>query len=123
MNLRLLCVLIALFLTACGTTIAKDDAPASDLDAYVLSVKRGSQPVMLDNGKDYCMELSDTEDAQDDCGGDLEDALYTANKKLLQLYKDAVKFTDRLRLARNPCGFLARTFRVDRCRIKNSATP
>jgi hypothetical protein len=66
------------------------------------------------------MEDAATEDAQDDCGGDLEGVVFAANKRLAQIYIDAVKFVDRLRLARNPCNRAEKILRFDRC--KNSAT-
>lgn len=86
------------------------------------NVKRETQPVMLPNGKDYCMELATSEDAQDECGGDLEDALYAAHRKLRSVYDMAVSFTDRLRLQRNPCSRWEKITRRDRCKPKNSTT-
>lgn len=86
---------------------------------YLANVKRATQPVTLPNGKTYCMEDAATEDAQDDCGGDLEGVAFAANKRLYQIYIDAVKFVDRLRLLRNPCSRWEKITRRARC--KNSA--
>ena len=117
MSLRLLAVLIALSLSACATHTVKDDAPASDLDAYQANVTRHSTPTRLPNGKSYCLEDAATEDAQDTCAGHLEDALFVANTKVQTLRTMAEKFVARLKLARNPCGFWKRTFKPDECRV------
>lgn len=103
MNLKLLPVLIVLFLTACGTRTVRDDSPASDLDVLVLNVQSEARPVLLPNGRDYCMELAASEQAQDECGGDLEDALYTSNKRAARILTTVQNFVAREKLRRNPC--------------------
>jgi hypothetical protein len=122
MNLRLLVVLSVLFLTACGTRIAKDDSPASDLDALAANVRKTTSRTLLANGKEYCAELARTEDEQDDCMGDLEDALYNSNRKGERTLQTVEAFIRRERLRRNPCNALQRAV-LSRCQEgKNSAT-
>lgn len=123
MNRLWLIVVLALCLPACATRTVKDDSPASDLDAYVANVKRVGKPVMLPNGKDYCAELARTDEEQDECTGDLEDGLFSANKIILNLVWQAVQFTERQRLVRDPCNLVERLFTPSQCRPKNSATP
>lgn len=113
-----LTALTALFLTACAGRTAKDASPASDLHVLRVNVHRTLKPRTLPNGKLYCMELARTEEQQDDCGGELEDALLLSeeDKYLGRLLID--KFIERVELDRNPCGFWARVFRNDRCKIE-----
>ena len=120
MNLKLLIVPFALFLPACVMQPPKDDAPASDLDVLVANVSKDGKPVLLPNGKEYCFELSGTEDDQDDCTGDLEDALFNANRRGERQVQTVKNFAIREKLRRNPCGFWERIFSA---RCKNSATP
>lgn len=115
MNPKLLFVLPVLFLTACGPRIVKDDAPASDLDALVANVSKTSAPTLLPNGKEYCAELARTEDEQDECMGDLEDALYNSNRKGERTLATVEKFATRERLRRNPCNLVERMF-LARCK-------
>lgn len=122
MNLKLLGVLCVLSLTACVTRPVTDDSPASDLDALVANVRKDGSPVLLPNGKEYCFELSENEDVQDDCTGDLEDGLYNANRRGERQVETVERYAARERLRRNPCGFVERMFAA-RCRPdKNSAT-
>lgn len=123
MNRKLLHVLIVLFLAACGTTLPRGDLPVSDLDAHKANVQREAQRQRLSNGKEYCGELAATEEAQEDCIGDLEDALFTANNQLDAVLKLTNNFVHRMKLLRNPCGFWQRTFNRQQCSPKNSATP
>lgn len=117
MNRKLLIVPIVLFLSACGARTVKDDAPASDLDALVSNVRKDAKPVRLPNGKTYCLELAATEDEQDDCAGDLEDALFVANKRLASVLDTVVEFVGLDKLRRNPCSWWQRTV-SDRGRCK-----
>lgn len=123
MNRLLLIVLLVPFLSACGTRTVKDDAPANDLDALVSNVRKDATPVKLPNGRDYCMELATTEDEQDACGGDLEDALFIANKRLASIVDTVTEFVGLDKLRRNPCSWWERVRGVDRCKPKNSAAP
>lgn len=116
MNLKLLIVLTAVCLTACAPRIVRDDSPASDLDAYKANVVRQGTMTLLPNGKTYCAEDAATEDAQDACMGNLEDALYRSDQKVARLVDLAYKFVERLRLARNPCSWWERVRGVDRCK-------
>ena len=116
MNLKLLPVLCVLCLTACGTRLVKDDSPASDLDVLGANVSKDGKRVILPNGKEYCFELSRNEDEQDDCTGDLEDALFNANERGERQVKIVERFAARERLRRNPCSFWEKLRRVDRCR-------
>lgn len=114
---KLLIVLIALSLLGCATLSGSGDSPASDLDALVSSVERNLQPRLLENGKEYCGEDSVTEDEQDSCIGDLEDAVFASNRdkeRGLKVLKDGVA---RIKLALNPCGAVARFFRLSKCEV------
>lgn len=123
MNLKPLNVLFVLCLTACGTQPVKDDSPASDLDALVANVSKDGKRVLLPNGKEYCFELSRTEEQHDDCTADLEDALFEANERGERQVGTVEKFAARERLRRNPCNAWERLWRYDRCRPdKNSTT-
>lgn len=117
MNRKLLVALVALSLTACAPRIVKDDLPASDLDVLVANVRKTTAPTLLPNGKEYCAELARTEDEQDDCAGDLEDALYNGNRKGERTRATVEKYAARERLRRNPCNALQRTF-LKRCKIQ-----
>ncbi len=110
MNLKLLPVLLLLCLAACGTHTVRDDSPASDLDVLVANVRKTTAPTLLPNGKEYCAELARTDDEQDDCLGDLEDALYNSNRKGERTLQTVTKFSERERQRRNPCGALRRMF-------------
>lgn len=117
MNLKLLIVLLAVFLTACSMRSVKDDSPASDLDALVANVAKTTRPTLLPNGKEYCAESATTEDAQDDCAGDLEDALYNANRNGERTLTTVERYAARERLRRNPCSWWERLTRRDRCTV------
>lgn len=115
MTHRLLSVLLALSLSACGTHLPKDDAPASDLDVLALNVRQQSRPVLLPNGREYCAELADSQKEMDRCTGDLEDALYNSNRRAERTSQTVDKFVRREKLRRNPCGAFARIFDRKRC--------
>lgn len=119
MNPKLLLALALVFLTACATRTVKDDSPASDLDVLVANVWKTTRPTLLPNGKEYCAELSSTDDEKDDCTGDLEDALYNSNRKGERTFKTVKNFADLEKLRRNPCNWFERMFSA---RCKNSAT-
>lgn len=106
MNLRLLLVLIVLSLTACATRSARDDSPASDLDALVANVTRDLRPTLLPNGKEYCAELARTERQKDDCTGNLEDAVFAGNRDKARAESTLRTGVERIRLARSPCRLL-----------------
>ncbi|HEX8586190.1 MAG TPA: hypothetical protein VF680_17490 [Allosphingosinicella sp.] len=116
MNLKLLPVLIVLFLPACVTPTVRDDSPASDLDALRANVAKTASPTLLPNGKEYCAELARTEDEQDDCTGDLEDALFTANRKGERTLLTVDAFIEREKLRRNPCSRWEKLTRRARCK-------
>lgn len=118
MNRKLLIVLTVLFLSACGTHTVKDDAPASDLDALVSNVRKDATAVRLPNGKTYCLELASTENEQDECAGDLEDALFIANKRLSSVLDTVVEFVGMDKLRRNPCSLWERLTRNARCKVE-----
>jgi hypothetical protein len=90
------------------------------LDALHANVAKTTKATLLANGKEYCAELAKTEDEQDDCMGDLEDALFNANRKGELTQQTVDKFIRDEKLRRNPCGFFARIFSA---RCKNSAIP
>ena len=81
MNLKLLLAMPVLSLILGCAHSVKDDSPASDVDVLVANVKANSAKVLLPNGREYCAEESRTQQALDDCTGDLEDALLTANRR------------------------------------------
>lgn len=103
MNLKLLIVLSALFLTACAGHTVRDDSPASDLDALVSSVGRDLKTRTLPNGKEYCAELAKTEDAQDECTGDLEDGFWAGNRDKERAMATLRTGVERIKLALSPC--------------------
>lgn len=114
MNLKLLPVLIVLSLTACAARTVRDDLPASDVDVLVANVSRTTTPTLLPNGKEYCLEDAASEDAQDDCSGDLEDALFMANRKAERTRETVQGYARSERLRRNPCRWWERW--RERCR-------
>lgn len=103
MNLKLLIVLTALFLPACGTHSVRDDSPASDLDALVSSVGRDLKTRTLPNGKEYCAELARTEEQKDECTGDLEDLAFASNRDKERAMGTLRTGVSRIKLARQPC--------------------
>lgn len=114
---RLLAIVpILLCLSACAMHTVRDGSPASDLDVLVANVRRDGKPVTLPNGKEYCAELAVTQDAQDDCTGDLEDALYNANRRGERQVHTVDEFVRLEKLRRNPCGFFRRLFTPSKCR-------
>lgn len=103
MNLKLLLVLIVLCLTAgCGRSV-KDDSHASALVVLETSVARDLKPRYLPSGKEYCAELSRTEQAQDECLGDLEDVVYQSNRDKARGLQTLQRGLERLRLSLTPC--------------------
>lgn len=117
MNLKLLLVMLPLsLLVGCAHSV-RDDSPASDLDVLVANVKRLGTPTLLANGKQYCAELSHTQAELDECTGDLEDAVLSSNGDKAAMVRVVVRFADRERLRRNPCGWFERLRRADRCAI------
>lgn len=117
MNPKLLLVLSVLCLSGCATRTVSDASPASDLDALVSSVSRDLKPRLLPNGEEYCAELAATERAQDECTGDLEDALFSSNRDKERAARTLRTGVDRIKLSRNPCGFWARAFNRKRCTV------
>ena len=117
MNRKLAIVLTALFLTACAGRTVKDDSPASDLDAMKSGMKRALAPRTLPNGKTYCAELAQTEKAQDDCLGDLEDGFFLSEQDKARALTLFDRFMERLKLQRNPCGFWKSLFNRQECKF------
>ena len=117
MNLKLLFVIAVLFLTVGCAHSLIDDAPASDLDVLVANVKANGKRVLLPNAKEFCAEEARTEQDQDECMGDLEDALFNANRRSDRVVRLVERFAARERLRRNPCSWWERLRRADRCAI------
>ena len=117
MNLRLLFAMLALFLIPGCARSVKDDSPASDLDVLVANVKANGAKVLLPNGKEFCAEEARTEQAQDECMGDLEDALFNGNRRSERVVRLVERFAARERLRRNHCSLLERITRAARCQI------
>lgn len=115
MNRALVLMALSLFLAACGTSPAKDDSPASDLDALVASVKENAPKRTLPNGKIYCVEDSKNNDERDDCALDLEDLVWLRERDLARVVRVVEQGIERLRRQRSPCGWWGRTFGLDRC--------
>lgn len=103
MTLKLLLALTVLFLTGCVSPTVRDDSPANDLDALEANVKRDLQTRVLSNGKEYCAELARTEQAQDECLGELEDGFYASNRDKERAADSLAKGIQRIRHSRNPC--------------------
>lgn len=122
MNLKLLIVLIVPFLTACGVHTVRDDSPASDLDALVLGVKQELPKRTLPNGKLYCAELARTEDAQDECLGELEDHVYVREQDVNRAITFIQQAVERIRLSRNPCRWYQFTCRARQKALYHDAT-
>jgi hypothetical protein len=72
----------------------------------------------LPNGKIYCVEDARTDGERDDCALDLEDLVFLLHQDGKRTIQSLDKAIERLKLQRNPCGFFARVFRVDRCTPK-----
>lgn len=106
MILRLLSVAAALFLLAGCAHSVRDGAAASDLDALQSSVDQELHPRTLASGKEYCAEDAKTEDAQDQCLGDLEDLVYTLNRSMERGAMLVKKGLERIRSSQHPCGWL-----------------
>lgn len=117
MNLKLLLAILALFLLPGCVHSLNDDAPASDLDVLVMNVKVTAVPIKLPNGKEFCAEEAKTEQAQDDCLGDLEDALFNGNRRSERVVKLVERYAARERLRRNPCTWWEKLRRASRCQI------
>ncbi len=64
------------------------------------------------------MEDSKTDDEQDDCGGDLEDGLFNANRKGECSFQTVQNFIKREKLRRNPCSLFEKLRGADRCKIE-----
>lgn len=80
-----------------------------------MNVAKTTNRVLLPNGKEYCAELAVTEDEQDDCVGDLEDALHKANSNSARTLLTVRNYATRERLRRNPCSWWERVLRKARC--------
>lgn len=115
MNLKLAIVLIALSLSACATRHVKLDSPASDLDVMLAKVKQYAQYRLLPNGKEYCFELSVTEDLQDQCTADLEVSVFYNHADKDDIVLLLQQFVAQQKLARNPCSRWEKFLRRDRC--------
>lgn len=113
----LLSALIVLFLTACAGRTVKDVSPASDLDALERIAERNLRPTLLPNGKEYCLEESRIQSQQDECAGNLEDALWSSNRDKERALRDIRRAIQRIRISRNPCNILGRLFNRDRCSV------
>ena len=121
MNLRLLCVILAMcLLPGCAHSV-RDDSPASDLDALVSSVSRDLRPRLLPNGKGYCAELAKTERQQDECLGDLEDGLYASNRDKQRAADTLETGVKRIKLARDPCRWYEVRCRREARKLRNEA--
>lgn len=83
----------------------------------VTSVNRDLQKTLLPNGREYCAELAKTERAQDECMGDLEDALYVSNRDKARASQTLTTGAKRIEQARNPCGWWAKLTNRERCRL------
>lgn len=118
MNLKLLLGVIVLCLSACAGPSVRGDLPESDLDALKANVDRDLKRTLLENGKEYCAELAETEEAKDHCTGDLEDALFTSNRDKDRARNTLARGIQRLKLVRNPCGFWEKLFRNNRCKVE-----
>jgi len=119
----LLSALIVLFLTACAGRTVKDVSPASDLDALERIAERNLRPTLLPNGKEYCLEESRIQAQQDECAGNLEDALWSSNRDKERALRDIRRAIQRIRISRSPCNILSRLFNRDRCSVTSIESP
>lgn len=117
MNRLLAIGALLLCLTACAMQPTHDASHASDLDALLSTVKSDTTPRVLPNGRTYCVELAATNDARDACAGDLEDGFYLSEQDKSRAYVDVYRAVQRLKLERDPCGWMATVTRRPRCRI------
>lgn len=74
----------------------------------VTNVRATTDRVLLPGGVGYCLEDAATEDAQDECAGDLEDALFNANRKLDRTRLTVERFVVGEKRRRQPCGWWRR---------------
>lgn len=82
------------------------------------NVARDLKPRLLPNGLEYCGELAKDEKEQDECIGDLEDLGYLSNQDKRRALKSLRYGVDRIKLARNPCNWVEKVFRVKRCTVR-----
>jgi hypothetical protein len=123
MNLKLLTGLLALFLTACGSLSARGDLPASDLVALRTVISADLQQRNLPNGRQYCGELARTERAQDECIGDLEDALYASNMDKQRARETLERSLLMMEYARTPCRWFQLRCKSDRRKALDETSP
>lgn len=62
-------------------------------------------PRTLPNGRLYCLELARTEQEQDSCAGDLEDAFLASETDKAVALANILRAVERIKLARTPCRF------------------
>jgi len=107
-----------LFLTACAGLPAKDDSPANDLQALMGSLTRDAEPRHYASGKDYCVEEAFTGKQMENCAVEGEDLKFLLEGDKQRMLKTAGNAVKRLELVRNPCNWMEKLFRVDRCTIE-----
>lgn len=105
MTKLLLAGLLALSLSACSMHSAKGDKPVSDLDALRQAVSKDLEARKLPNGLEYCAELATTEKLQDDCLGQLEDALFLSNGDKARAIWLIERYIERSKIVRNVCAW------------------
>lgn len=105
MTKLLLAGLLALSLTACASHSTRGDSPVSDLSALRQAVSGDLEPRQLPNGLEYCAELATTEKQQDECLGQLEDALFLSNGDKARAIWLIDRFIERTKIVRNPCSW------------------
>lgn len=115
---------LSLFLSACVSSLGRNDLPVSDLPASELDelatqLSRLAKKRRLSNGKVYCVEDSKSNEDLESCAIDLERTLWYSEMvdkpAIVELVERYVK---RAKLARKPCTMVERLLRRDRCRLE-----
>jgi hypothetical protein len=81
------------------------------------SLERDARPRHYDSGKDYCVEEAMTGKQMEICAVQGEDLKFLLEGDKQRMLDTAKKAAHRLELSRNPCNWMEKLFRVDRCRI------
>lgn len=103
---------LALFLSACATSPAKDVSHESDLDVLVMGVEVMTEP----RGE----ELANPEDVSDTEGVwnlllDLDDVKWLSNRDKAGIRKFVKGAVDRIKLSRQTCSYWDRVWNLREC--------
>lgn len=109
--------LLSLSLSACVTSPDSGEKPESDLDVLVMGVEAMLPP------RDPAGDVKRAEDAAtvEDAWTlllDLEDVDYLHERDKERAVEFVQRAADRIKLARNPCGFWRRLFKPSECTVR-----